>query len=58
MDPFGGKSDPLVYCYWRRGAKGEERKFHTTAVINDMENPDWTEIIEFPNYIKGTDLVR
>lgn len=55
-DPFNGKSDPYVECYWRRGAKGQERKFFTTSVLNDLENADWPEIIEFPNYIKGQDL--
>jgi len=51
-----GKSDAYVKVYWRRGAKGEERQFHKTPIINDIENPDWPEVIEFPNYIKGNDL--
>jgi len=50
------QSDPYVICYWKRSAKGDEIPFYTTKVITDMANPDWNETIEFPNYIKGTDL--
>ena len=57
LDPFNGKSDAFVKCYWRRGPNGEEVKFYETKVENDVENVDWNETIEFPNYIKGTDLV-
>jgi len=55
-DPLGGKSDPYVKCLWRRGAQGVERQFHSTAVLTDLENADWTDVIEFPNYIVGQDL--
>jgi Ca2+-dependent lipid-binding protein len=50
-----GKSDPFVNLYWRRGAKGDDIKFAQTSVIENEENPDWNDVIEFPNYIKGTD---
>jgi len=55
-DPFSGKSDPFVKCYWRRGSNGDPIKFFTTEVVDNVENVDWNSTIEFPNYIKGTDL--
>jgi len=56
MDPFHGKSDPFVKAYWKRGSNGEEIKFYQTETKSDLENVDWDETIEFPNYIRGTDL--
>jgi len=49
-----GKSDPFAEVYWSVGAAGKKIKFGTTAVIDNEENPDWKETIEFSNYIKGT----
>jgi len=55
-DPFNGLSDPYVKCYWRLGSNGDNHKFYTTVVLNDVSNADWSsELIEFSNYIPGTD---
>jgi len=56
MDTFNGASDPFVECYWRIGNKGNDTLFYTTKTIEDSENPDWNETIEFKNYQKGTDM--
>ncbi|CAG7787024.1 unnamed protein product [Allacma fusca] len=53
MDSFGGKSDPFVEVYWRQGI-GADHLIATTAVINNEDNPDWVEVLEFANYRKGT----
>jgi len=50
-----GKSDPFTEVYWSVGSTGKKIKLGQTAVINDNENPDWKEVFEFANYIKGTD---
>lgn len=55
MDTFGGASDPFVECYWRRGRDGNDTMFAKTEKQDDKENADWTDIIEFSNYQKGTD---
>jgi len=57
-DPFNGKSDPFVKCYWSRGVKGNQVRFFTTEVVDNVENADFNQTIEFANYIRGTDLVR
>jgi len=57
MDTFGGASDPYVECFWRKGKDGNDTLFYTTKVIDDVENADWDETIEFPNYQKGADQV-
>jgi hypothetical protein len=54
MDTFGGASDPFVECYWRKGREGNDTLFFTTGKIDDQENVDWPEIIEFSNYQKGS----
>jgi len=54
-DPFGGKSDPFVKCYWSRGVKGNQIKFFTTEVVDNVENVDFNQTIEFANFIPGTD---
>jgi len=54
-DPFNGLSDAYVKCYWRYGSNGDNMKFYQTSVINDVTNADWDEVIEFSNYIPGTD---
>jgi len=56
MDTFGGASDPFVECYWRIGKDGNDTLFYTTKTIEDSENPDWNETIEFANYQKGTNM--
>jgi len=56
-DAFSGKSDPYVECYWRKGAKGKDTLFYTTKTIDDVENADWNELIEFSNYQKNTQMV-
>lgn len=58
MDAFNGLSDPFVECYWRKGKAGNDTLFYTTKVIEDSENPDWNEIIEFQNYQNKAGLVR
>ncbi len=58
MDAFNGASDPFVECFWRIGSKGNDTLFYTTKVVEDSENPDWNETIEFKNYQKGTDMVK
>jgi len=50
-----GLSDAYVECYFRRGKNGTDNLFHTTAVINNEENPNWQQVIEFPNWQKGQD---
>jgi len=57
MDARNGLSDPFVECYWRIGKNGTGVKnhlFYKTKVIDDVENADWNETIEFSNYQKGT----
>ncbi|OXA59672.1 rasGAP-activating-like protein 1 [Folsomia candida] len=56
MDAFNGASDPFVECFWRFGNKGNDTLFYTTKVVEDSENPDWNETIEFKNYQKGKDM--
>lgn len=58
MDTFNGLSDPFVECFWRKGKDGNDTLFFTTKTIDDTENPDWDQTIEFANYQKGTDQVR
>jgi len=50
-----GLSDAYVECYFRRGKNGTDTLFHTTSVINNEENPNWQQVIEFPNWQKGQD---
>jgi len=55
--PFNkGKSDPFVNIYWSRGSKGEQYKLARSSTIDNVENADWNETFEFPQYIRGTDL--
>jgi len=50
-----GQSDPYVKIYFRRGVGGEDKKFATTSVIDNVEDAAWDDVIEFGNYQKGTD---
>jgi len=50
-----GESDPYVKCYFRRGIGGEDKKFATTSTIDNVVDAEWSDIIEFGNYQKGTD---
>jgi len=57
MDTRNGLSDPFVECFWRIGKNGtgvQSRLFYTTKVIDDVENADWNETIEFANHQRGT----
>jgi len=59
MDTRNGLSDPFVECYWRIGKNGtapgvQNHLFYKTKVIDNVENADWNETIEFANYQKGT----
>lgn len=58
-DSLGGLSDPFVECFWKKGKDSkEEILFYTTPVIDNVENPDWKDRIEFSNYQKGTNQVN
>jgi hypothetical protein len=57
-DTFGGKSDPYVKCYWRRGPDGTDVEFAKTTVINNVVDAEWMEILGFNGYQQGTDQVR
>ena len=57
-DQFGGKSDPYVEVYWRKGKEGkEDHSLGKTAVIDNEDNPDFPETFYFDNYQKGSDQV-
>ena len=58
MDNFDGLSDPFVDVYWRSGKGGEDHLVASTSAITDEENPTFPEIIEFSNYVPGSNQVR
>jgi len=51
-----GESDPYVKCYFRRGIGGDDKKFATTSTIDNVVDADWSDVIEFGNYQKGTNM--
>jgi len=53
LDAFQGKSDPYVECFWSAGKGAPLHLFHKTKVIENAENCEWDEVIEFPVYQAG-----
>jgi len=57
LDEFNGLSDPFVDCYFREGKDGNDVKFHSTPVVNNVVSTKWDYPIPFDNYQSSKDQV-